>query len=216
AARANDALGKLDRDLRAGGFGANSRGLARDLYASFTATIIGVRGTEDEAIAWAIGRALAVDLEAAGGRRGALALLDGLIAFAGSHADRRILVQLMATEEAIDRKAGARRRAVGQGQAPERAAAGPAHHTAHPSETVHREPSFTRPSGVSSERDRQPVRTREPEPSERSHWHFARADEEQASAAAAEPESIPTAVEATSGAERVQRSVPSREISRPS
>ena len=48
---------------------------------------------------------MAVDLEAAGARRGALALLDGLIAFASGHADRKILAQLMATEEAIDRKA---------------------------------------------------------------------------------------------------------------
>ena len=30
AARANDSLARLDRDLRAGGFGANGRGLAGD------------------------------------------------------------------------------------------------------------------------------------------------------------------------------------------
>jgi len=112
ASRANDALAKLDRDLQAGGFGANSRGLARDLYTSFTATIAGVKGTEDEAIAWAIGRALAIDLEGIGARRGALALLDGLIAFGTCNAGPPILARLKQTEEAIDRKMGGRRRGV--------------------------------------------------------------------------------------------------------
>jgi hypothetical protein len=106
AARANDELARLDRDLRAGGFGANSRGLARDLYASFIATIAGVKGTEDEAIAWAIGRALAIDLDATGARRSALALLEGLIVIAASHADPPTLAQLRAASEAIDRKLG--------------------------------------------------------------------------------------------------------------
>src|SRR5437870_1358304 len=106
AARVNDTLARLDRDLRAGGFGANSRGLARDLYASFIATIAGVKGTEDEAIAWAIGRALAIALDATGARRSALALLEGLIAFGASHADPPTLAQLRAAAEAIDRKLG--------------------------------------------------------------------------------------------------------------
>ena len=39
AAKLNRALGEFDADLRAGGFGQNCRGLARQLYASFTATI---------------------------------------------------------------------------------------------------------------------------------------------------------------------------------
>src|SRR6266404_5187556 len=112
ASRVNDALAKLDRDLQAGGFGANSRGLARDLYTSFTATIAGVKGTEDEAIAWAIGRALAIDLEGIGARRGALALLDGLIAFGTCNAGPPILARLKQTEEAIDRKMSGRRRGV--------------------------------------------------------------------------------------------------------
>ena len=112
ASRANDALAKLDRDLQAGGFGANSRGLARDLYTSFTATIAGVKGTEDEAIAWAIGRALAIDLDGIGARRGALALLDGLIAFGTCNAGPPILARLKQTEEAIDLKMGGRRRGV--------------------------------------------------------------------------------------------------------
>ena len=112
ASRANDALAKLDRDLQAGGFGANGRGLARDLYTSFTATIAGVKGTEDEAIAWAIGRALAIDLDGIGARRGALALLDGLIAFGTSNAGPPILARLRQTEEAIDQKMGGRRRGV--------------------------------------------------------------------------------------------------------
>jgi hypothetical protein len=114
ASRANDALAKLNRDLQAGGFGANSRGLARDLYTSFTATIAGVKGTEDEAIAWAIGRALAIDLDGIGARRGALALLDGLIAFGTSNAGPPILARLRQTEEAIDQKMGRRRRGVGK------------------------------------------------------------------------------------------------------
>ena len=114
ASRANDALAKLDRDLQAGGFGANSRGLARDLYTSFTATIAGVKGTEDEAIAWAIGRALAIDLDSIGARRGALALLDGLIAFGTSNAGPPVLARLRQTEEAIDQKMGRRRRGVGK------------------------------------------------------------------------------------------------------
>ncbi len=112
ASRASGALAKLDHDLQAGGFGANSRGLARDLYTSFTATIGGVKGTKDEAIAWAIGRALAIDLDGIGARRSALALLDGLIAFGTSNADPPILARLRATKEAIDQKMGGRRRGV--------------------------------------------------------------------------------------------------------
>jgi putative peptidoglycan binding protein len=126
ASKANDALGKLDADLRAGGFGTNSRGLARELYASFTATAVGVKGTEDEAIAWGIGRALAIDLDSAGARRGALALLEGLIAFGASHADPQILARLKATQEAIDPKlAGRRRAAETTPKVPDRPAIGP-------------------------------------------------------------------------------------------
>ncbi|HEY2110357.1 MAG TPA: hypothetical protein VGH25_01380, partial [Dongiaceae bacterium] len=79
AAKAARSLGELDGDLRAGGFGRNCRGLARELYASFTATVLATRGTEAEAMAWALGRALAIDLDRAGARRAALALLFGLI-----------------------------------------------------------------------------------------------------------------------------------------
>jgi hypothetical protein len=43
------ALAELDADLRAEGFGQNCRGLAHELYASFTATIIATRGTNNEA-----------------------------------------------------------------------------------------------------------------------------------------------------------------------
>jgi hypothetical protein len=126
ASRANDALGKLDADLRAGGFGPNSRGLARELYASFTATAVGVRGTEDEAIAWGIGRALAIDLDTAGARRSALALLRGLIAFGASHADPQILERLKRTEEAIDPKMASRRRGEEKARkVPDRPTAGP-------------------------------------------------------------------------------------------
>ena len=68
AAKANRALGDLNSDLRAGGFGRNAQGLARELYASFTATIVATKGTDAEAMAWAIGRAVAIDLERAGSR----------------------------------------------------------------------------------------------------------------------------------------------------
>ena len=111
AARAARSLGELDADLRAGGFGQNCRGLARELYASFTATVVATRGTEAEAMAWALGRALAIDLERAGARRAALALLFGLIEFGASHADPQILARLRETQEAIDQKTGWRRRA---------------------------------------------------------------------------------------------------------
>jgi hypothetical protein len=109
AARAARSLGELDADLRAGGFGQNCRGLARELYASFTATVVATRGTEAEAMAWALGRALAIDLERAGARRAALALLFGLIEFGASHADPQILARLRETQEAIDQQTGWRR-----------------------------------------------------------------------------------------------------------
>jgi hypothetical protein len=105
------ALAELDADLRAGGFGANGRGLACELYASFTATIIASRGTEAEAAAWTIGRALAIDLYRSGARRGALALLEGLIEFASSQCHPQILATLTNAAEAIEQKMGRRRRA---------------------------------------------------------------------------------------------------------
>jgi Putative peptidoglycan binding domain len=112
ASRVTQALSKLDADLRAGGFGGNCRGLAREFYFSFTATAVTVRGTKDEAMTWAIGRALAIDLDRAGARRSALALLDGLIEFGASHADPQILERLRETEEAINQKMGRHRRTV--------------------------------------------------------------------------------------------------------
>jgi hypothetical protein len=107
--RAACALAELDADLRDTGFGRNCRGLARDLYASFTATVIATRGTEDESIAWAIGRALATDLDALGAGRGALALLDGLTEFGASHADPQTMERLREIREAINQKLELRR-----------------------------------------------------------------------------------------------------------
>src|SRR5215472_1481887 len=106
AAKANRALGDLNSDLRAGGFGRNAQGLARELYASFTATIVATKGTDAEAMAWAIGRAVAIDLDRAGFRRGAAALLAGLIEFGNTHADPKILTRLRKTEEELRRKSG--------------------------------------------------------------------------------------------------------------
>jgi hypothetical protein len=111
AAKLNNALAELDADLRAGGFGQNCRGLARDLYASFTATIVATRGTEAEAKAWAICHALAIDLYWSGARRGALALLEGLIELAAGQCHPKILARLMNAAEAIDQRMGRRRRA---------------------------------------------------------------------------------------------------------
>src|SRR5262249_22294433 len=108
AGRANRALGQLNNDLRAGGFGHNAQGLARELYASFTATIVATKGTDAEAMAWAIGRALAVDLDRGGFRRGAATLLEGLIEFGTTHADPKILTRLRKTDEDLRRKSGRR------------------------------------------------------------------------------------------------------------
>jgi hypothetical protein len=110
AAKLNHALAELDTDLRAGGFGQDCRGLARELYASFTATIVATRGTEAEAKAWAIGHALAIDLYRSGRRRGALALLHGLIELASGQCHPTILASLTNAAEAIDQKMGRRRR----------------------------------------------------------------------------------------------------------
>ena len=111
AAKLNHALAELDADLRAGGFGQNCRGLARELYASFTATIVATRGTEAEAKAWAICHALAIDLYWSGARRGALALLEGLIELAAGQCHPKILARLTNAAEAIDQRMGRRRRA---------------------------------------------------------------------------------------------------------
>src|SRR5215469_15982367 len=108
AAKANRALGDLNSDLRAGGFGRNAQGLARELYASFTATIVATKGTDAEAMAWAIGRALTLDLDRGGFRRGAAILLEGLLEFGTSHADPKILTRLRKTEEELRRKYGRR------------------------------------------------------------------------------------------------------------
>jgi Putative peptidoglycan binding domain len=160
ASRANDALGKLDADLRAGGFGPNSRGLARELYASFTATAVGVKGTEDEAIAWGIGRALAIDLDTAGARRGALALLRGLIAFGASHADPRILERLKRTEEAIDPKMASRRRGEEKARkVPDRPTAGPGPSVQDPPlRPANRETSSPKPPTLESDIGKAPGR----------------------------------------------------------
>ena len=111
AAKLSHALAELDADLRAGGFGQNCRGLARELYASFTATIVATRGTEAEATAWAIGHALAIDLYRSGTRRGALALLEGLIELSASQCHPQILARLTSAAEAIEQTMGRRRRA---------------------------------------------------------------------------------------------------------
>jgi len=112
AAKLSHALAELDADLRARGFGQNCRGLAGELYASFTATIIATRGTEAEATAWTIGNALAIDLYKSGKRRGALALLDGLIELSASQGHSQILARLTSAAEAIEQTMGRRRRAV--------------------------------------------------------------------------------------------------------
>jgi hypothetical protein len=110
AAKLSHALAELDADLRAGGFGQNCRGLAGELYASFTATIIATRGTEAEATAWTIGHALAIDLYRSGKRRGALALLGGLIELSASQGHPQILARLTSAAEAIEQTMGRRRR----------------------------------------------------------------------------------------------------------
>jgi hypothetical protein len=112
ASKASRALATLDADLRAGGFRQNCLGLARELYESFAAECAAARGTEAEPVVWAIGRALAIDLDAAGARQAALALLDGLIAFGASRADPRSVQRLRETEEAIEPTITARRRNV--------------------------------------------------------------------------------------------------------
>ena len=93
------------------GFGQNCRGLAHELYASFTATIIATRGTEAEATAWTIGNALAIDLYKSGKRRGALALLEGLIELCASQGHPQVLARLTSAAEAIEQTMGRRRRA---------------------------------------------------------------------------------------------------------
>ena len=103
------ALAELDADLRAEGFGQNSRGLAHELYASFTATIIATRGTNSEATPWALGHALAIDLDRAGKRRGALALLEGLIELSASQGHPQVLARLTSAAEAIEQTMGRRR-----------------------------------------------------------------------------------------------------------
>jgi len=105
------ALAELDADLRAEGFGQNSQGLAHELYASFTATIIATRGTVAEATAWTIGQALAIDLYRSGARRGALAVLEGLIEFGASQCHPQVLARLTSAVEAIEQEMGRRRRA---------------------------------------------------------------------------------------------------------
>ena len=104
---ATRALPDLARDLKSGGFGHGSRGLARDLYLSFTATVVASRGTEAESMAWALGRALALDLNRIGAREESLTVLRGLIDFIGiAHADKTMLLKLRRDEETIRRELG--------------------------------------------------------------------------------------------------------------
>ncbi len=104
---ATRALPDLARDLRSGGFGHGGRGLARDLYLSFTATVVASRGTEAESMAWALGRALALDLNRIGAREESLMVVKGLIDFVGiAHADKTMLAKLRRDEETIRRELG--------------------------------------------------------------------------------------------------------------
>ena len=102
AAKASQALRDLDADLRAGGFGQNSRGLARELYASFAATAVATYQTEAETVIWAIGRCLAADLVAAGAWQSARILLAGLIELGEDYAGAKSLELLGKTKEAVE------------------------------------------------------------------------------------------------------------------
>ena len=111
AAKVSQALRDLDADLRTGGFGQNSRGLARELYASFAATAVATHQTEAESLTWAIGRALAADLDAAGAPQSARILLAGLIELGEYYANAKSLELLGKTKEAVERRMARARRA---------------------------------------------------------------------------------------------------------
>ena len=111
AAKVSQALRDLDADLRAGGFGQNGRGLARELYASFTATAVATHQTEAETLTWAIGRGLAADLDAAGASQSARMLLAGLIELGEDYANTKSLELLGKTKEAVERRMARRHRA---------------------------------------------------------------------------------------------------------
>ena len=110
AAKVSQALRDLDADLRTGGFGQNSRGLARELYASFAATAVATHQTEAESLTWAIGRALAADLDAAGAPQSARILLAGLIELGEYYANAKSLELLGKTKEAVERRMARARR----------------------------------------------------------------------------------------------------------
>jgi len=111
AAKVSQALRDLDADLRAGGFGQNGRGLARELYASFAATAVATHQTEAETLTWAIGRRLAADLDAAGASQSARMLLAGLIELGEDYANTKSLELLGKTKEAVERRMARRHRA---------------------------------------------------------------------------------------------------------
>src|SRR5689334_8521570 len=111
ATKVRRAFGAFDADLRRGGFGANSVGLARELYVSFAATAVTTHRTDAETLTWSIGRALAVDLDASGASQSASALLVGLWQFGQGFADERSLEQVRQTWEAVERRAAESRRA---------------------------------------------------------------------------------------------------------
>jgi hypothetical protein len=102
AARVRLNFGDLNGDLEMGGFGRDSRGLARELYASVAATAVATHQTEAESLTWAIGRALAVDLYASGASRSARTLIAGLIELGNGFANEKSLERLRRTKEAFD------------------------------------------------------------------------------------------------------------------
>ena len=104
AAKVSQTLRDLDADLRTGGFGQNSRGLARELYASFLATAVATHQTEAETLTWAIGRALAADLDAAGAPHSARILLAGLVELGEDYTNAKSLELLGKTKEAVERR----------------------------------------------------------------------------------------------------------------
>ncbi len=106
AAKASRALPALARDLQAKGFGRDCSGLARELYASFSATVLAAKGTDAETMAWAICRALALDLHRIGEADASLALLRGLIAFGSLQGDPQTLAKLRRDEAGIRRQLG--------------------------------------------------------------------------------------------------------------
>ena len=102
AARVRQNFGDLNADLEMGGFGPDSRGLVRELYASVAATAVATHQTEAETLTWAIGRALAVDLYASWASRSASTLVAGLIELGNGFANEKSLELLRRTKEAFD------------------------------------------------------------------------------------------------------------------